>query len=233
MTDKPVLIEYNHQTLQFILPDSYESFTDICSLHFSLSKQECSILNIQAISDSGDTYIIHNNLEYTQFYSIYKISNKVYNMKIKIEDREIQKKLERKRRILDKINNKVNDYIKQSKIEKNEVENEIVDNSNDYNERLKDISKKAENEIREKMIRLLEVEKIHLRENLVSKLTQENKNILNSVTNQLNQIENQRQKSMISEVSKISQQNNTIVHKGIQCMLCLMYPIYGKRYQCS
>ena len=236
MNDKEAIIEYLGHKAKFIFPDCYMSFRDIFAQNFELTRSECDKMKITVTANSGDSYKIENDFDYLLFYAEYKGSQDEFYLKVEIENNERNERLERKKRIIEKINNEVSDYIKTSKVHK--VNNEIVDycNNDEYDAMLKKKTQQAENEMKEKMLKLLEVEKNKLKHNLIEKLNKENKTIIDKVTNELIDVDNKRQVSMIAEISNLPVECNKkdeVVHQGIKCMLCDMNPIKGIRYQCS
>ena len=137
MNDKEAIIEYLGHKAKFIFPDCYMSFRDIFAQNFELTRSECDKMKITVTANSGDSYKIENDFDYLLFYAEYKGSQDEFYLKVEIENNERNERLERKKRIIEKINNEVSDYIKTSKVHK--VNNEIVDycNNDEYDAMLK------------------------------------------------------------------------------------------------
>ena len=174
--------------------------------------------------------------------------------KQRIEDtEEYKQKLLRKKRILDKLNQKARESAIQSRIaqsvvpNKMNVNNNILDefNPKDYENTLQSINMDAQKAIQEKMAKFIEEEYEKMKKQLIEKTLKQNQEILNTYINQLSNIEKERQSVFHNEMSKVIQQsqsqiknNNMLmsvssIHSNIKCELCFQQPIVGIRYKCS
>ena len=174
--------------------------------------------------------------------------------KQRIEDtEEYKQKLLRKKRILDKINQKARESDIQSRIaqsvvpNKMNVNNNILDelNPKDYENTLQSINMDAQKAIQEKMAKFIEEEYEKMQKQLIEKTLKQNQEILNTYINQLSNIDKERQSVFHNEMSKVIQQsqsqikNNNMsmsvssIHSNIKCELCFQQPIVGIRYKCS
>ncbi len=109
MNDKEAIIEYLCHKVKFIFPDCYMSFRDIFAQNFELTRSECDKMKITVTANSGDSYKTENDFDYLLFYAEYKGSQDEFYLKVEIENNERNERLERKKRIIEKINNEVSD----------------------------------------------------------------------------------------------------------------------------
>ena len=174
--------------------------------------------------------------------------------KQRIEDtEEYKQKLLRKKRILEKLNQKARESVIQSRIAQSAVPNKMNVNNNildelnpkDYENTLQSINMDAQKAIQEKMTKYIEEEYEKMKKQLIEKTLKQNQEIINTYINQLSTIDKERQNVFQNEMSKVIQQsqsqikNNNMsmsvssIHSNIKCELCLQQPIVGIRYKCS
>ena len=153
-----------------------------------------------------------------------------------------KEKLERKKRLNEKIKEKVQNDLINSKNEhqiQNEDKNDIIDNiplSDNFNKMLSSTKDEYSNELKREMTNYIENEVKKLKDDIVKKTLEKNEILISNYIEKLNKLEEERKskyQTEISKYSKFSMSNCNTVHIGIKCENCGKNPIQGIRYKCT